>query len=143
MVNSPRERVFGFSQRRVSLSPASASAFRPVSMKMRRSSSSKRSAGVFFSSPTQFCAAACAHSDAKSNAISSFMALSLKGFLDVDIEAGVVAPARDVDAQIDASLLGREPAQAEAHARQVGLLAHAAERARHLSGAGECDGAEA
>src|SRR5512145_3185891 len=113
-------------------------------MKMRRSSSSKRSAGVFLSSPTQFCAAIpglAATSATKSSARIAFT--SLEGFFHVDVQRGVVAGARDVDAEIDPGLLGREPTQAEARARQIGFLAHGAERARHLSRAGKHHRAEA
>src|SRR6185503_2057821 len=54
-----------------------------------------------------------------------------------------VPPFRDIDAEIDPRLLRREPAHARADAPQVRLVAHLAERARHLAAAAEHHRAEA
>src|SRR5262245_14724167 len=79
-VISPRLRVFGFSQLTGWLSGASSSALRAVSRKIRRSSSSKFSAGVFFSRPTQFCAVATGQAStqaAASAAVTSLISTKL------------------------------------------------------------------
>src|SRR6185503_10539119 len=69
--------------------------------------------------------------------------IDLEGLLYVDIDAGVVAPPGKIDAEVDARGLRREPAHADADARQVGFLSHIVEGPRHFAGAGEHDAAEA